>query len=173
MEESVADIYCIFSYLYETTTILNQIIMKKLTCIKILQFTLLAVVCSQSVMAQKSEVEPVSKLQKVTVFTDRAMIMKEALLSVRKGENMVRISGITPNLVDQSVQISLMNQSELSISEVAIEETFLKKTDQPEIQKLQSVLNNLNIQIRECTNQISVINSENDFLRKVNPFGQI
>ena len=32
--------------------------MKKLTCIKILQFTLLAVVCSQSVMAQKSEVEP-------------------------------------------------------------------------------------------------------------------
>lgn len=146
--------------------------MKKLTCIKILQFTLLAVVCSQSVMAQKSEVEPVSKLQKVTVFTDRAMIMKEALLSVRKGENMVRISGITPNLVDQSVQISLMNQSELSISEVAIEETFLKKTDQPEIQKLQSVLNNLNIQIRECTNQISVINSENDFLRKVNPFGQ-
>ena len=133
---------------------------------------LLCVLYSYSAMAQKQEEVPVTKLQKIIVFTDRAMIMKEAALSVKRGENVVSISGITPNLVDQSVQISLMGQTDLMISEVAVEETFLKKTDQPEIQKLQSELNNLANQIKEQNYQIAIIGSENDFLKKVNPFPQ-
>ncbi len=126
----------------------------------------------QITTAQKSDAEPITKLQKITLFTDRAMISKEAVVSVKKGENSVRITGITPNLIDQSVQVGLSGQSELSIAEVAIEETFLRKTDQPEIGKLQSALNDLNNQIKEESNRISVINSGNDFLRKVNPFPQ-
>ena len=133
---------------------------------------LLCVFYSYSAMAQKQEVVPVTKLQKIIVFTDRAMIMKEAVLPVKRGENVVCISGITPNLVDQSVQISLMGQPDLAISEVTVEETFLKKTDQPEIQKLQTALNSLVSQIKEGNNQIAIIGSENDFLKKVNPFPQ-
>lgn len=133
---------------------------------------LLVIINPQWLVAQKSEVEAISKLQKITVFTDRAMITKEASFNIKKGENIVQISGITPNLVDQSVQISLMEQKELTISEVSVQETFLKNTDQPEIQKLVLELNNLNNQINQGTSQISVINSENDFLKKVNPFPQ-
>jgi len=135
-------------------------------------YTLLIVFYSFSAMAQNQEVAPVTKLQKIIVFTDRAMIMKEAVLPVKKGENIVNISGITPNLVDQSVQITLMGQTELMISEVTVEETFLKKTDQPEIQKLQTELNGLVSQIKEGNNQIAIIGSENDFLKRVNPFPQ-
>lgn len=146
--------------------------MKKFSCLHWWCFTLLMILCTNSAMAQKTEVEPLSKLQKVMVFTDRAMIMKEASFAVKRGENLIRISGITPNLVEQSVQVSLMGQTELSISEVTVEETFLKKTDQPEILKLRSDLENMTNQIKELANQVSVINSENDFLRKVNPFAQ-
>ena len=146
--------------------------MKKFSLLKLSSLLLLTVGLFQFATAQKSEVEPISKLQKVTVFTDRAMISKEAVLSVKKGENIVRISGITPNLIDQSVQVRLLGQSELAISEVTVEETFLKKTDQPEIQKLQSRLNNLISQIDEETNQVGVIASSNDFLKRINPFPQ-
>jgi len=65
-------------------------------------FVLAVMMCSQLVMAQKTEVEPVSKLQKITVFTDRAMISKETAFSVKRGENIIRITGMTPYLVDQS-----------------------------------------------------------------------
>ncbi len=147
--------------------------MKKIVWLKILCcFTLFAVYSLNPAIAQKSEIEAVSKLQKVIVFTDRAMIVKEASIQVKKGENIVLISGITSNLIDQSVQISLPGQTELSVSEVTVEETFLKKTDQPEIQKLQTELNDVINQINEGTNQVSVINSSNDFLKKMNPFPQ-
>ncbi len=146
--------------------------MKKSACLKLLCLIVLAIVSSQPVSARMPEGETVPALLKVTVFTDRAMIAKEALLTVKKGENIIRFSGITQNLVDQSVQVTLMGQSDLAISEVAVEETFLKKTDQPEIQKLQTRLNALNSQIREVSDQISVIGSENEFLKKVNPFPQ-
>jgi uncharacterized protein (TIGR02231 family) len=123
-------------------------------------------------MAQKTEVEQVSKLQKITVFTDRAMIAKETAFSVKRGENIIRITGITPYLVDQSVQVSLMGQTEMTIAEVTVEETFLKETEQPKLQKLQTELNNLNNQIREAVSQMTAINDASDFLKRVNPFPQ-
>ena len=65
-----------------------------------------------------------------------------------------------------------MGQPDLAISEIAIEETFLKKTDQPEMQRLQNELNKLIAQIDEENSQYHVINSSSDFLKKVIPFPQ-
>ncbi|MCX6239036.1 MAG: mucoidy inhibitor MuiA family protein [Bacteroidia bacterium] len=146
--------------------------MQKFTSLRLWSLIILVFMISHAATAQKTEIEPVSKLQKIIVFTDRALIVKDAVIAVKRGENIVRISGITPNLVDQSVQISLMGQSELAISEVTVEETFLKETEQPKMQKLQSELNNLNNQINDGTNQILTISSAIDFLKKVNPFPQ-
>jgi len=146
--------------------------MKKSFHIKLPAMILSLLLVSGFAVAQKPEVEPTSKLRKVTVFTDRAMLSKETAFTVKKGENLIRVTGITPYLVDQSVQINLMGQEELAISEVAIEETFLKRTDQPELVRLQNELNRLNLQIREETNQLSVISSASEFLKKVVPFPQ-
>lgn len=146
--------------------------MKKYASLKLWSLIILVFMISPGATAQKTEIEPVSKLQKIVVFTDRALIVKDAVIAVKRGENIVRISGITANLVDQSVQISLMGQSELAISEVTVEETFLKETEQPKMQKLQSELNNLNNQINDGMNQILTIRSAIDFLNKVNPFPQ-
>ena len=146
--------------------------MKRFIGLKLLSLIVLAFTCCFSVQAQKTEVEPASKLQKVIVFTNRAMITKEAAFSVKKGENSIRISGLTQNLVDQSVQVNLIAQPELNISEVTVEETFLKKTEQPELQKLEVSLANVNSQIREESSQLNAINSSNDFIRKIMPFSQ-
>jgi len=146
--------------------------MKNILLSKIGYFTLIFVLFICSGSAQNIAAKPNTKVLKVTVFTDRAMVSSEAVVAVIKGENVIRISGITPNLVDQSVQVSLLGQSDLAISEVAVEETFLKKTDLPEIGKLQAQLDNLLREISNNSNQVSVISSSNDFLKRVNPFGQ-
>ncbi len=133
---------------------------------------LIGLMSSNALLAQKAETETVAKLQKVIVYSDRAMITKEAILSVKKGENTIRISGLTPFLVNQSIQVSTMGQSDVSIADVTVEETFLKQTDQPAFQKLQSELNNLNRQIKDATYQLAVINSSNDFYNKGVSFPQ-
>jgi uncharacterized protein (TIGR02231 family) len=146
--------------------------MNKQLNLKLLPLFLIVFMYFNPAMAQKTEVEPASKLQKIIVFTDKAMIAKEAVFSVKRGENIVRVSGITPYLVDQSVQVTLMGQPEMSVSEVTVEETFLKETGQPKMQKLQSELNNLNNQIKDAISQMTAINDASDFLKRVNPFPQ-
>lgn len=47
-------------------------------------FIFIVFACSPAAMAQKTEVEPASKLQKIIVFTDKAMITKDAAFSVKK-----------------------------------------------------------------------------------------
>ena len=146
--------------------------MRNLSFTHLLIFIFTAVLNSYSAEAQNPIVEPKSVLQKVTVFTDRAMITRESLFSVKKGENTVQISGITPFLINESVQVALTDPTELSIAEVGVEETYLKKTDQPEIQKLLLEINSTDNKINDGNHQINVINSSNDFLKKVNPFPQ-
>ncbi len=146
--------------------------MKKHLDLKSWIIILLAFYCFLPVSAQKTEISPVCKLQKIVVFSDKAMITKEATVSVKRGENIIRISGITSNLMDQSVQVNLMGQSDIGISEVVVDETYLNKTEQPELQKLQTTLNGINDQIKEGNNQISVLTNLNEFLNKVNPFPQ-
>ena len=131
---------------------------------------LTAIAFSISSYGQKTEVTPTSKLQKVVVYSDKALITKEASGQIKKGENIIRISGITSNLENESVQVNLLGQTDVNISEVAIDESYLNKTEQPELQRLLKSLENVNIQIREGNDQISVLNSSNDFLKKVVPF---
>lgn len=146
--------------------------MKKNLGLPMWALILISLMSSNALLAQKAENEAAAKLQKVIVYSDRAMITKEAILSVKKGENTIRISGLTPFLVNQSIQVSTSGQSDVSIADVTVEETFLKQTDQPAFQKLQSELNNLNSQIKEVNYQLTVISSSNDFYKKAVPFPQ-
>lgn len=146
--------------------------MKKYIGLKLWVFILQVFCCNYQLLAQKTEVAPVCKLQKIVVFANKAMITKEAAVSVKRGENIIRIPGITTNLVDKSVQVNLLGQTDINISEVAVEETFLNKTEQPQLEKLQAVLDNLDEQIREGNDQITVINSATDYFNNINPFPQ-
>ncbi len=118
------------------------------------------------------EIEPSSKIRNIVVFTDSAMIKKEARVILKKGENVVRITELAPHLVDQSVQVSIEGKSSARISEVKVAETYLKKAPQEKVKSLQSRLDSVNELIKAGTNEISVITSANEFLKKVIPFSQ-
>ena len=100
------------------------------------------------------------------------MIKKEAVLHVQKGENRVKITGITPYIMDESVRVSIKGKSAVKVIDVKVEKTHLQKTQQEKVQKLQTKLDSLNERIKEHTNEIAGINSSSDFLKKVIPFAQ-
>lgn len=118
------------------------------------------------------EIEQSAKIRNVVVFTESAMIKKEVRFHVKKGENTARISGLTPYLVDQSVQVSIEGKSAVKISEVKVQETYLQKAPQEKILKLQAKLDSINELIKTGSNEISVIASSSEFLKKVIPFSQ-
>jgi uncharacterized protein (TIGR02231 family) len=122
--------------------------------------------------ALPAEIEPSSKIRNIVVFTQSAMIKKEARFPVKKGENIVRITEITPYLVDASVQVSIGGKSAVKISEIKVAETYLRKAPQDKLQKLQARLDNLDDLMKATSNEISGISSSNEFLKKVIPFSQ-
>lgn len=127
---------------------------------------------SNSAWGSLVEIEPPSRIQNIVIYPDRAMIKKEAVFPIKKGENIVKISGITPNLIDESIQVSFGEKSAVRVSDVKIEQTFLQRRNLEKIQQLQSRLDSLNELIKTHTDEIAVINNSIDFLKKVLPFPQ-
>jgi len=119
-----------------------------------------------------AEIEPASSIQNIVVYPDSAMIKKQAAFAVRKGQNTIRISGITSSLVDASVQASLRGGGGVKIADVKVEKTYLAETHREKTDKLKSRLENLEELIKTRTNEIAVLNSSSDFLKKVMPFPQ-
>ncbi|HBG93360.1 MAG: hypothetical protein A2X54_03990 [Nitrospirae bacterium GWF2_44_13] len=122
--------------------------------------------------ASPAEIESVPKIQNIVLYPDSAMIKKEAAVAVKKGENIIRISGLTANLTDESVQVNIKEKAAVRISGVRVEKTYLQKTMQDKIQKLQPRLDSINELIKEHSNEISAINSSIEFLKKTVPFPQ-
>ncbi len=115
------------------------------------------------------KIEPSTKIRNVIVFTESSMIKKEARFNVGKGENIVRMSGFTPYLVDQSVQVSIEGKSAVKISEVKVAET---NDPQEKMLKLQAKLYSIDEAMKTSSNEISVITNSSEFIKKVVPFSQ-
>ncbi len=122
--------------------------------------------------ASPAETESVPKIRNIVLYPDSAMIRKDAAVAVKKGENIIRVSGLTVNLTDESVQVNIKEKAAVRISDVRVEKTYLQKTMQDKIQKLQSRLESINELIKEHSNEISAINSSIEFLKKTVPFPQ-
>jgi len=122
--------------------------------------------------ASPAEIESAPKIQSLVLYPDSAMIKKEANIAVKKGENIIRISGLTVNLTDESVQVNIKEKAAVRIADVKVEKTYLRKTQQDKRQKLQLRLEAINELTREHSNEVSAINSSIEFLKKTVPFPQ-
>ncbi len=119
--------------------------------------------------SQTPDKEVEAPIQHVTLHTDRALIQRVATISLKKGENLFRISGITPHMMDESLQSSLSDPG-TSIAEVKTSLTFLGGMQQEAEQKLQKELDLVMTFIQKDQDRISTIESGIEFYRSFHPF---
>ncbi len=131
-------------------------------------------VCSLSLakgFSREPVTDPASKLTRVVLFTDRAMIQKEAQIVVRKGENLIRFAGLPASLVDGSIQAEIVSRQDMLISGVKVSETRLSDIEPVALTLLRKRSEGLRQQIATLEGQVETIRSSADFLRRVIPFG--
>jgi len=81
-----------------------------------------------------------SKILSVTVYPDMALVRRELRVSLKKGENTITLEGLTPEIIDTSVQVSLEGAG-VDILDVKVWETFLSTLKQrEEIEKIKKRL---------------------------------
>jgi uncharacterized protein (TIGR02231 family) len=119
--------------------------------------------------ASAAEMTPESSIRSIVVYPDRAMIRRSAAITLSKGENVVKLSGITPNLINESVEVSVIGAN---ILEVKTEKTFLAKIHQEKMNVLEERLETLNGLLKARSNEAAVIQNTVEFLKRVNPFGR-
>jgi uncharacterized protein (TIGR02231 family) len=114
-----------------------------------------------------TEITPASSIQSIVVYPDRAMIRRVAAITVSRGENIVKLSGITSNLIDESVEVSAR---EGKILEVKTEKTFLTKVHREKMKILEEKLEAVNGHMKARSNETTVIQNTVEFLKRFNPF---
>ncbi|HTR81037.1 MAG TPA: mucoidy inhibitor MuiA family protein [Bacteroidota bacterium] len=109
-----------------------------------------------------------SKVTAVTVYGDRAAVTRTGRASVQAGTYDLSFDNLPADMLDQSVRVSGKG-SGASILDVRVETAFLDTTAQERIHALQSKLQDLQLQLAEYNDRLTVLNTERDFILQIKP----
>ena len=108
----------------------------------------------------------------VVIYPDRAMVKKSLPVAIDKGENTLELTGLTPSLIDASVQAGLRNAGKVRIVDIEVRRTALIKTDQERSKEVQAQIDKIDLELVRQGNALTVHKNSLAFLQKVVPFPQ-
>lgn len=106
-----------------------------------------------------------SKIEKVIVFKNAALIKRSSNLNLNKGENLFIFSGLPFNMQDNSLQIDV-NNKDVKILEVKVDKTYFLEDREEHIKKIKSKIKELSKNMRLFESEIEYLVAYNDFLRR-------
>ncbi|MCD6583641.1 MAG: mucoidy inhibitor MuiA family protein [Candidatus Omnitrophica bacterium] len=115
------------------------------------------------------EVVP-SKIKEVTLFTNQALIKREASLRVKKGLNELFLEIEAFSLDRDSVSAKVYGEG--SLYSVQFKEIYLKEAPQKKIRELQEKIEELKEKKKSLVNQLSILGKQERFLDSVVDFSQ-
>ena len=110
--------------------------------------------------------------QGVVIYPDRAMVKKTLHVSVGKGENTLELTGLTPSLIDESVQAGTRSAGKVRIVDIEVRRTALIKTDQERTKEIQAQIDKVDQDLVRQGNALTVHKNSLAFLQKIIPFPQ-
>lgn len=125
-----------------------------------------------SLFAYGNTIDVSPKIAHVTVFPANAMVKKEGKVSLKTGEHTLRIYGLTPNLINNSLQVKIEGGSAVKISDIKVEQTYLQKAEYEKVDKLQSKLDQITALLKIKSDEIAIVTATGDFLKRTSPFSQ-
>jgi len=108
----------------------------------------------------------------ITLYPDRAMVKKSLHISIDKGESVVELTGFTPSLIDNSVQVGIKDGGRTRIADIEVRRTALVKPEQDPAKQLQDRIGKINEELRRQENAMTITKNSLDFLQKIVPFAK-
>ena len=108
----------------------------------------------------------------VVIYPDRAMLKKSLPVTVSKGENILELTGLTPGMVDDSVQAGIRSGGKVRIVDIEVRRTALLKADQERTKEVQARIDQVDLELVRQGNLLTVQKNSLTFLQKIIPFSQ-
>lgn len=132
-----------------------------------MKLLLLAISVALVASAHAETVEANSQISAVTVYADRARIMRVAEVAVPSGENVIRFSGLPQDLDESSVQASGSSDARVKILGLEIRDHFSETVIDERVRELERQLVALNDQQKGLDAQKTDLRERKSFLQKV------
>jgi len=135
--------------------------MKKLLFIFVIIFTISRFGYSYSEIS--------TKIEKVTVFKDSAIINRIGDINIKKGENLYVIKGLTTNIIDNTIQASI-DKNIGKIVDVKVEKSYTSDSNEEKINLLLKQIKDIENKIKMLEHEKKAIENFIEIIGKSNPF---
>jgi len=122
--------------------------------------------CSTNVFSQASR-QMESKVVSVTVFRNRALVTREASLSLFPGKHEITLSALPADLLDESVRVSGKGSAAVKILDVKIETEHTAEIQDKEIKILQQKIDSLQLENQKASDQIAILETQKSFIESL------
>lgn len=133
---------------------------KKITLILIGLLLLTGSLVSEEIVAK-------SQISSVTIYPDRATIVREADLSISSGTHAVHFENLPVTLIPNSLRVSGKGTAAVKVVGLDLSTQYLEFALLPEVQKLQAEIDALELKISKTVNTIEVLNAQEKFLQSI------
>jgi uncharacterized protein (TIGR02231 family) len=113
------------------------------------------------------KIQAVSSIASVTIYPDRATIVRETNIKPVLGPQSVVFSGLPTTLIPNSLRASGRGVAAVKILGLEVANEFLETAFLPEIKKLEAEIDALNFEITKTKNAIEVLNTQEKFLNSI------
>ncbi|MBM3253537.1 MAG: mucoidy inhibitor MuiA family protein [Candidatus Omnitrophica bacterium] len=111
-----------------------------------------------------------SKAVRVTIYSDSALITREASVSLKEGIQDVVFSKIPEGIDEGTLSVSAEGTAKAKLLGAKVKRVFLEKVPSEEISKLKDEIQKLEDTTRSLNNEKSVIYQAREFLKSINNF---
>ncbi|MBI2419430.1 MAG: mucoidy inhibitor MuiA family protein [Ignavibacteriales bacterium] len=123
---------------------------------------------SQIAFSQHSA-KPETIVTAATVFTSGAMLTRDGVVSVKKGENIITISNLPVDLHEESVRLSFADTSNIIILDIRVEDRVKREYAVDQIKALQKKVDSLKTLQRIQTDKEILLQNQKEFLNTLKP----
>ena len=107
-----------------------------------------------------------SAVASVTVYNDRAAVMRSGHISLQPGNYLLFFNNLPANIVDQSVRVS-GEVAGAKILDVHVETAFLDTIPEERMHALQSKIQELQAEINELSDRLTILGTEREFILQI------
>ncbi len=108
-----------------------------------------------------------SKVDRVTVYSDRARVTRTSQVAVKDGRQRIVVGGLPVQLDDGSVSAALAGRTTARILSIEVEPSYGKRATKKEAEALLAKRDQLKARQKELDDAMAAINAEETFLRQL------
>jgi uncharacterized protein (TIGR02231 family) len=125
------------------------------------------VVVANAAATNNTEVVAKSTIISVTIYPDRATIIREASLRLSPETRAVVFSRLPSTLISNSLRVTGKGTANVKILGIDVSSEYLESPLLPEIKKLQAEIDGLGLEISKTKNSLDVLESQEKFLNSI------